>query len=54
MQITFSQLRTVTSDEKRIRQHQLRMYWKAWRDSNQYRKYMMGSEVVTVQFRRNA
>jgi len=48
--ITFNQLKYATSRHKRIRLTRLRHLFKAWKDSNAYRKYIMGQIVSAGNF----
>lgn len=51
-QIAFSQLKIATSEARRARLNKLRHLFKAWKDSNAYRKYMMGQHVAAMQMKR--
>lgn len=50
-QIAFSQLKLATADRRRRRIQMLRTYYKAWKESNAYRKYLMDQNVSVMHFR---
>ena len=52
-QAVWAQIRLATSAMKRKRQSMLRAYVKAWREQNQYRKYMLGQNMSVLGFKKD-
>ena len=50
--ISFAQMKDRVFETKRKRLNILRSYYKAWRESNQYRRYMIDQNVSVMHFRK--
>lgn len=50
--ITFNEMRFVLFDMRRKRLNRLRTYVKAWKESNQYRKFMLAANMSVLGFKK--
>lgn len=50
--ITFNEMRYVLFDLKRKRLNRLRTFWKAWKESNQYKKFMLAANMAVLGFKK--
>jgi len=50
--VTLAQLKVQLHESKRKRLNILRSYYKAWQESNTYRRYMIDQNVSVLMFRR--
>ena len=51
--VTFNEMRYVLFDMKRKRLNRLRTFFKAWRESNQYKKFMLGAQMTVLAFKKD-
>ena len=51
--ITFNEMKFILFDMRRKRLNRLRTYWKAWRESNQYKKFMLASNMMVLGFKKD-
>ena len=52
MRITFAEMKFVLFDMRRKRLNRLRTYLKAWKESNQYRKFMLAANMTVLGFKK--
>lgn len=52
MRSVLANMKIVTDDMRRKRHQRLKTYLKAWREQNEYRKYMMASNTVLQTYKR--
>lgn len=51
--LTFCTLRYNLKEMKRKRLNRLRMYYKAWRESNEYKRFMMQASIAALGFKKD-
>ena len=51
--VCFNEMRFILFDMRRKRLNRLRTFFKAWRESNEYKRYMLGAQMTVLAFKKD-